>query len=264
MPLSAADVAFNEHHQLSVPCRYSVAATSANAPLPTLLEFEGYASAFNVLIDAWIPTRILPGAFRKTIACDADRVTLLWSHDPQDLIGRPLELREDRVGLYVRGQILTTIQRGHDVAQLMRNGILREMSIGFEPVTGQTVRNETTGTEERHLSEIRLIEISPCAMGANPGAQITKVHRRMGGGQADAGRDDDLRQNDLRLRELELAVLAARTSRLTQDDYEDCARELQLMLLRAQLPGGLDGTPAELGSAGATSRQLMAALHRLR
>lgn len=142
-------------------------------------EFEGWASVFHTLIDAWTPTRILPGAFTKTIRENFQRIKILYQHNPDEPIGVPITLREDARGLYLRARLASTA-RGQEVAQLMRDGVLTELSIGFDPVKSSTVREVIDGTlvEVRQLSEVRLFEVSLVTWAANPDALVTAVHRR--------------------------------------------------------------------------------------
>ena len=137
--------------------------------------FEGYASVFHTLIAARVPTMIEPGAFRQTLSEQWDRIKILWQHNDYEPIGRPLELREDQRGLFLRAQLSAT-PRGQEAAQLLRDGVLTEMSIGFDPVQFYM---EHSGPEPvRHITELRLWEISLVTFAANPQAKITQVHRR--------------------------------------------------------------------------------------
>ena len=117
-------------------------------------EFSGYAAVFgnqdsgNDIIER--------GAFTKTIAENFDRIKILSQHDDCNLpIGKPLELREDERGLFIRGKISDT-QKGRDIQTLLRDGVLNELSIGYESVDFDY--DGATGV--RHLKEVRLWEIS--------------------------------------------------------------------------------------------------------
>lgn len=135
--------------------------------------FTGMASVFDVLIDAWIPTRIKAGAFAKTLK-DTSRVKVLREH--QDLIGRPLELAEKATGLWIKGEIVTAIERGKDTLALMRAGVLDEMSIGFDPVEYHMTKDPETGVDVRVITELKLWEVSIVTWGANREAKIESVH----------------------------------------------------------------------------------------
>lgn len=142
---------------------------------PAAVVFEGYASVFNTLIDAHVPTIIECGAFTKTLSDGWDRVRVLWQHNTDEPIGRPLELREDARGLFLRAQLSAT-PRGQEAAALLRDGVITEMSIGFDPIN---YFMDNTGVEPvRHITELQLWEVSLVTFAANREAKVTQVHRR--------------------------------------------------------------------------------------
>ena len=80
--------------------------------------FTGHASVFNVVdLDGDV---VEPGAFAETLATGAASagVLIFGQHeDRKEPLGRTLELREDSIGLYVKGQISDTTA-GRDYRQL--------------------------------------------------------------------------------------------------------------------------------------------------
>ena len=89
-------------------------------------EFSGYAAVFGNEDEGH--DIIQKGAFAKTIAEDFDRIKILSQHESYDLpIGKPLELREDEKGLYIKGKISNT-SKGRDILTLMRDGVLNELA----------------------------------------------------------------------------------------------------------------------------------------
>ena len=129
--------------------------------------FAGYAAVFgNVDSGGDI---IEPGAFTKTIAEGWERVKILALHNDYDLpIGKPLELREDAHGLYIKGKISDTAV-GKDVKALLRDRVLNEMSIGYDPVTFDYDKADGI----RHLREVKLWEVSVVTWAMNAEAVIT-------------------------------------------------------------------------------------------
>ena len=132
-------------------------------------EFSGYAAVFwnvdngNDIIEK--------GAFARTIVEDFDRIKILSQHNDYDLpIGKPLELREDDHGLYIRGKISDT-QKGRDIRTLLKDGVLTEMSIGYKP----SVFEFDAQTGIRHLKEIKLWEVSIVTWAMNEQAKIDDV-----------------------------------------------------------------------------------------
>ena len=145
--------------------------------------FAGYASVFGSEVDTWPRTVVDPGAFTKTLTEGAGRVKVLWQHDPWCPIGKPIEMREDNKGLYVVGKISDT-QAGRDALTLLRDGVVEEMSIGFDPIRWEMVPDpaapqalqSTLDGQVRHLKEVRLWEFSLVTFAADPMAQVYAVH----------------------------------------------------------------------------------------
>lgn len=135
--------------------------------------FEGYASVFGNIDDG--NDVIEPGAFTKTIAegMSSRRIKLLALHQDSWLpIGVPLELREDSNGLWIKGKISDTTM-GRDIKILLKDGVLTEMSIGYDPVVFDIDENGV-----RHLKEVRLWEVSLVTWAMNPLAIVTDYKAR--------------------------------------------------------------------------------------
>lgn len=133
--------------------------------------FEGYASVFGN-VDAYDEV-IDKGAFAKTIQENTKRIKICWNHFWDEPIGRPITLEEDNHGLYTIGKVSNTT-RGKDILTLMRDGVVTEMSIGFETMQDKNEKT-TEGRYIRHLTEVRLWEYSPVTWAANDLALITGV-----------------------------------------------------------------------------------------
>lgn len=225
-----------EAHHLEVPFRVTLAAAAPGAA--GIAEFDGYGSVFNTVIDAWMLTIIHPGAFAATLA-DAeqrDRIVLLWQHDTTRPIGKPLELREDARGLYLRGALADT-ELGREAATLLRAGVITEMSIGFDPVTWYSEMDPALGTEVRHITELKLWEISLVTFGANRQAKVDTVHRRVSledGLAAVARVQDAIRASQLRDLDREVQAMQRRADRRRACDLLDLG-VLRLHVLRADL-----------------------------
>ena len=132
--------------------------------------FEGHAAIFGNIDDGG--EIILPGAFKKTILERFGRIKVCWQHDWQAPIGKPLEMREDDQGLYVKAMISDTAL-GRDVRTLMRDGVVSELSIGYDVIKDSWA--EVAGRQVRALHELRLYEFSPVTVAMNPLATITGV-----------------------------------------------------------------------------------------
>ena len=128
--------------------------------------FSGYGAIFdNVDSGGDI---IEPGAFTKTLAEGWERVKILALHNDCWLpIGRPIELREDANGLFLSAKISDTTM-GRDIKVLLKDGVLNELSIGYDPIVFDY---DSDGI--RHLREVKLWEVSVVTWAMNPEAVIT-------------------------------------------------------------------------------------------
>jgi uncharacterized protein len=139
---------------------FEVKATSEN-------EFEGYASVFGNK-DSHNDI-IVKGAFSKTIQ-ESKRVKVLWQHDPWQPIGKPIAMSEDSKGLHVKAKISNTTL-GKDVVQLMKDGVIDELSIGFNTVKDEWDHDK----KSRLIKEVKLWEFSPVTFASNEKANISNV-----------------------------------------------------------------------------------------
>lgn len=141
--------------------RFELKALSENG------EFEGYAAYFGN-VDHYGDV-IERGAFRKTLLDKGGRVPLLWQHRVDEPIGI-VELEEDELGLRVkRGWLDMGVQRAKEAYSLLKSGVLRGLSIGYDSV------KEVWEGSTRILKELRLWEVSLVTFGANPLALVTDV-----------------------------------------------------------------------------------------
>jgi HK97 family phage prohead protease len=131
--------------------------------------FSGYAAVFNNTdLGGDI---IAPGAFAKTIA-ENPKVPVLWSHNTSEVIGISKDMREDSVGLRVSGQLILDVQRAKEARSLVKEGAVKGLSIGYDPVTVDYSRRDEG---IRILKEVKLWEYSLVSFPMNPEAQVTDV-----------------------------------------------------------------------------------------
>ena len=137
----------------------------------------GLASSFGTLIDAFEPTLIARGAYRKTLLERRDKVAILWMHDQHDPIGKLVDASEKNRGLEVTVELTPGVQQADEALRLISHGALDSFSIGFDPIRTQSVtwdrlKEFTTDRETlaaalelkrpvRVIQEVRLVEISP-------------------------------------------------------------------------------------------------------
>ncbi len=129
--------------------------------------FAGYASLFGARDSAG--DVVMPGAFRASLSARGPRaIKLLWQHEPQAVIGVWEDIREDSIGLRVRGRLIEEVAQGREAATLIDAGALDGLSIGFRTVRAR--RDAATGG--RRLVEIDLWEISLVTFPVLSGARV--------------------------------------------------------------------------------------------
>jgi HK97 family phage prohead protease len=117
---------------------------------------EGYASLFGKRDQGGdVVQKGAYAASLKALSGSGRRVKMLWQHDPQQPIGVWDEVREDGTGLFVKGRILTEVEKGREAAALLAAGAIDGLSIGY-----RTLRAEKDGKGQRLLSELELWEVS--------------------------------------------------------------------------------------------------------
>lgn len=133
---------------------------------------EGYASKFGLLDRGG--DIVEKGAFKASIA-DWKRKKqmppILWQHDPYTPIGIWTELKEDDVGLYVKGQLILDVPQAAIARALIKAKAVTGFSIGYETEDREIDRQ----TGARHLKKVALWEISPVTFPMLREAQIAGV-----------------------------------------------------------------------------------------
>jgi HK97 family phage prohead protease len=132
---------------------------------------SGYASTFGGSPDSYDDI-VSKGAFARTIRDQGPpktRIKLLYLH--HDPLGMPTVLREDDHGLYFEAKISNT-QLGNDAIELVKDGVLDKMSIGFQIIEQRDRFVEEFNRDIRFLDEVKLFEISVVPFPANTSADI--------------------------------------------------------------------------------------------
>ena len=117
---------------------------------------EGYASLFGKRDQGG--DVVMPGAYAASLAALKARggsVKMLWQHDPTQPIGIWEEVREDATGLWVKGRLLSEVEKGREASALLEAGAIDGLSIGY-----RTVRSERDSKGQRLLAEVELWEVS--------------------------------------------------------------------------------------------------------
>ncbi|MCK9858195.1 phage major capsid protein [Paenibacillus sp. ATY16] len=104
--------------------------------------------------------KIAKGAFLRALEKASD-IHFLAEHDNSKVLAstrnRSLQLKEDDRGLYMTAEIAPT-SWGKDYYELIKSGILRNMSFGFRAIKDSW--RKVNGINERTVSELELFEVS--------------------------------------------------------------------------------------------------------
>jgi HK97 family phage prohead protease len=117
---------------------------------------------------------------RAAFAGVAKRIPMLWSHDPSQVVGSWTSIVVANDGLRVKGKLNLAVQRAQEVRAMLTAGDIGGISIGFE-----TIKAEAKAGGTRHITKVKLHEISLVAMASVPGARVTAIRTRHGAGVAD-------------------------------------------------------------------------------
>lgn len=130
---------------------------------------SGYASLFGAVDQG--NDVVEPGAYAASLnalAAKSSRVKMLWQHDPTQPIGIWDEVREDSKGLWVKGRLLESIEKGREAKALIEAGAIDGLSIGYR--TRKATKNSKG---QRLLTELELWEVSLVTFPMLPTARIT-------------------------------------------------------------------------------------------
>lgn len=128
-------------------------------------EFSGLASVYGVIDQQ--DEIVVAGAFTKTLAKGSER-PLLWQHRPSDPIGL-CYLKDTGTALALTGKLCLEIQQAKDTYALLRAGVVKGLSIGFQTIEAKNINGV------RHLTQLKLIEVSLVTFPALPDAMVTSV-----------------------------------------------------------------------------------------
>jgi HK97 family phage prohead protease len=107
----------------------------------------------------------MPGCFSRTLQ-DGKSRPLLWQHEqPVGLV----TLTDSPEGLVCNGQLSMGVQAAKDAFTLVKDGVVRGLSIGF-----LTVKESFVG-DVRQLDELRLFEVSLTPFPMNLSATVSGV-----------------------------------------------------------------------------------------
>jgi HK97 family phage prohead protease len=135
--------------------------------------FEGLLASYNT-VDLG-GDRILPGAFTKTMQERGSEVPMLWQHDSHQPIGK-LVLSDSPDGLKVKGIFSMTIPLAQHAYDLLKDGVIKGLSIGYDAV------KDSYDDGVRQLKEVRLWEGSVVTFPMNTACMVTSLKTMNEGG----------------------------------------------------------------------------------
>lgn len=153
--------------------------------------FEALVAVFNN-IDSYGDV-ILKGAFADTLTEWKDSgypVPVVWSHDKDDPfshIGVVTEAKETDTGLVVKAQLDMENPKAAQVHRLLKGGRVKEFSFAFSYDMEDVSPAKRDGAEVRELKKLKLYEVGPTMVGANPSTQLIGVKSLKAEGDDPAG-----------------------------------------------------------------------------
>lgn len=132
--------------------------------------FEGYGAIFNT-VDQGMDI-IDPRAFDVSLdRRKAERMPILWQHDPSQPIGFWESITPDEKGLFCKGRILRDVAKGSDAIALLKAMAIGGLSIGYKTINAI----DEGGGRIRRLMEVDLREISVVTFPMHPDAGVTAM-----------------------------------------------------------------------------------------
>jgi HK97 family phage prohead protease len=132
------------------------------------VEIKGYASFFDAVDQGNdVVQRGAYGAGLMALKAAGRGVKMLWQHDPAQPIGVWDEVREDARGLFVKGRILQSVEKGREAIALIEAGAIDGLSIGY-----RTVKATKNTKGQRLLQELELWEVSLVTFPMLPSARV--------------------------------------------------------------------------------------------
>lgn len=131
---------------------------------------EGHASTSGLDLQGDV---VLPEAFADGLSDFMQVPTVTRGHNWDDPIGRVIHANIDSNGLFVKAQIAKSTQSANETWGLIKEGVLKAFSIGFDIIDGEF--KQVNGESVYVIKKLRLYEIAVVAIPANREAQFSVV-----------------------------------------------------------------------------------------
>ncbi len=130
--------------------------------------FEGLASVYGVRdLGADV---VVAGAFKEFKLTKDGMIRILDSHNSRQPIGKGL-LTDTHVGLAIKGRLNLAVSYARNVYELMKDGIIEGLSIGYDVRPNGSEIKEGT----RYLKDLTLWEVSTTCFPMNESALMSSV-----------------------------------------------------------------------------------------
>ena len=116
----------------------------------------------------------MPGAFTHAKTTPDGQIRIALNHDLRQLAGKA-KFAQDGHGLRVDGQLSLGVSYVKDAYELMKDGVLNGLSVGFNILDGGADWEERDGRYTRIISKAELWEFSIVPFGMNPEALVDTV-----------------------------------------------------------------------------------------
>lgn len=130
--------------------------------------FVGYASVFDKLDNGG--DIVVKGAFKSSLTKrKSQSVRMLFQHNPDEVIGKWEELKEDDYGLLAQGQLNLKVQKGAEMFALLEQKAIDGLSIGYRTIKAMPDKERNA----RKLVELDLWEISVVTFPMNTDSRVS-------------------------------------------------------------------------------------------
>lgn len=114
--------------------------------------------------------RMHKNAFNRTFNNNFKRMVHLFNHDPNTIIGKPMEVGTDVKGAFMVSQLMPT-EKGKETLTLYEQGVLNEHSFGF------VIKQSAEDGEVEVVNELQMFEASTVTWGANENTPVISLNQ---------------------------------------------------------------------------------------